>query len=260
MSLVETDIFGITEDLVAQSIALIKEHEPLDGYYACFSGGKDSIVMEHLMRQSGVKYDLHMNLTSVDPPELLKFIRQYYPECQLHKPKMTMFQLILKKQILPTRRIAFCCDILKEQGGNGRTITVGVRKEESAARKNRKEFEQYKKSFILRPILEWASDEIWEYIHTNQLPYPSLYDEGFYRIGCIGCPKATGKARYKEFERWPQYKKAYYNTIVKMCELRKASGKDEGKDYSTPENMWAWWMGELPKDNKNQTNMFDSNG
>lgn len=256
MSLIETDIFGTTEDLVANSIAIIKEHEPEDGYYVCFSGGKDSIVMLDLIRKAGVNYDVHMNLTSVDPPELLKFIRRYYPECQMRRPKMSMFQLILKKQILPTRRIAFCCDILKEQGGNGRTIVVGVRKEESFARRNRVEFEKYKKSFVLRPILEWASDEIWEYIHTNNLPYPSLYDEGFYRIGCIGCPK-SGRERYKGFQRWPQYKKAYYNTIVKMCALRKSAGKDENKNYSSPDFMWKWWMEELPKEDQNQSSLFE---
>ena len=44
MSLIETDIFGTVDDLVANSIALIKKYEPPDGYYVAFSGGKDSIV------------------------------------------------------------------------------------------------------------------------------------------------------------------------------------------------------------------------
>ena len=190
MSLIETDIFGTVEDLVADSIALIKKYEPPEGYYVAFSGGKDSIVCLDLVKKAGVKYDVHMNLTSVDPPELLKFIRKYYPECQLHKPKISMFQLILKKKILPTRRIAFCCEKLKERGGLDRTTIVGIRKEESAGRSKRLEYEIFKGIPSVRPLLEWASDEIWDYIKTNQLPYPSLYDEGFYRIGCIGCPKA----------------------------------------------------------------------
>jgi phosphoadenosine phosphosulfate reductase len=119
MSLIELDIFGDINDLVENSIALIKKYEPPEGYYVAFSGGKDSIVCLDLVKKAGVKYDVHMNLTSVDPPELLKFIRKHYPECQMHKPKLSMFQLILKKQMPPTRLVRYCCKELKEGGGTG---------------------------------------------------------------------------------------------------------------------------------------------
>lgn len=253
MSLLETDIFDNVDDLVANSIALIKKYEPSDGYYICFSGGKDSIVTLDIVKKAGVKHDVHMNLTSVDPPELLKFIRKYYPECQLHKPEKSMFQLIRDNGMPPTRLARFCCRLLKEQSGNNRVKVTGIRWEESMRRKLRDFYEQNTNgdsSFILNPILNWASDEIWEYIHVNNLPYPSLYDEGFYRIGCIGCPMGN-KQRYKQFERWPQFKKAYWNTFIRVIEERKRKGKADGyfKDIDT---MWAWWMGELPKENKQQ--------
>jgi len=258
--LTETDIFGTTEDLVAQSIALIKEHEPPEGYYVCFSGGKDSIVVLDLVQKAGVQHDIHMNLTSVDPPELLKFIRQYYPECQMHRPEKSMFQLILKHQMPPTRLARYCCRLLKEQSGSDRVKITGIRWEESSRRKLRDAWEKNDNGYddyILNPIINWASDEIWEYIKSNKLPYPSLYDEGFHRIGCIGCPMAD-RQRYRQFERWPQFKKAYWNTFAKVIEERKRTGKRIV--HENVETMWAWWMGELPKDNKNQTNMFESNG
>jgi phosphoadenosine phosphosulfate reductase len=259
MSLIETDIFDNVEDLVANSIELIKKYEPGDGYNVRFSGGKDSIVCLDLVKKAGVKYDVHMNLTSVDPPELLKFIRKYYPECQLHRPKMSMFKLILKKKMPPTRLARFCCAYLKEGGGNGRSVIItGIRWEESNKRKQRLVFEKINKGkgYILNPIIQWASDEIWEYIHANKLPYPSLYDEGFYRIGCIGCPMA-GRSRYKEFERWPQFKKAYYNTFIKMLSIRKENGLDidDAGQWGSIENLWAWWMNELPKEDKQQTKL-----
>ena len=151
--------------------------------------------------------------------------------------------------MLPSRRLAFCCDILKENGGKGRVKTVGIRKEESAGRNSRQDFEYYRKSWVLRPILEWASDVIWDYIKSNNLPYPSLYDEGFHRIGCIGCPKATKANRYRDFERWPQYRKAYFNTVKKIIKLRNYS------DLSA-EQLWAKWMDNLPTENKDQTILF----
>jgi len=251
VSLIETDIFGTVEDLVANSIALIKKHEPPDGYYVAFSGGKDSIVCLDLVKRAGVKYDVHMNLTSVDPPELLKFIREYYPECQMHRPEKSMFQLIRENGMPPTRLARFCCRLLKEQYGNDRVKITGIRWEESSSRKLRLGHEV---GFI-HPIIEWASDEIWEYIHANKLPYPSLYNEGFYRIGCIGCPMGK-KQRYKQFARWPQFKKAYWNTFAKVISDRQAKGKDMSKYYKDTETMWAWWMEELPKENKDQTNIF----
>ena len=252
MSLIETDMFGTVEDLVANSIALIKKHEPPDGYYVCFSGGKDSIVMLDLVKKAGVKYDVHMNLTSVDPPELLKFIREYYPECQIHRPEKSMFQLIRENGMPPTRLVRFCCRLLKEQYGNDRVKITGIRWEESSSRKLRLGHEV---GFI-HPIIEWASDEIWEYIHANKLPYPSLYNEGFYRIGCIGCPMGR-RQRYQQFLRWPQFKKAYYNTFQKIINDRKAKGKEDIKGYyKDVDTLWSWWMEELPKENKDQTNIF----
>lgn len=259
MSLVETDIFGTTEDLVAQSIALIKEYEPPEGYRCCFSGGKDSIVVYDLIKKAGVKHDTHMYLTSVDPPELIQFVKNYYPHVIRHRPKISMFQLILKKKMLPTRRARFCCDVLKEYGRDGRTSITGIRWEESSRRKLRDYYEEDKKlkgTYLLHPIINWASDEIWEYIKSNKLPYPSLYDEGFHRIGCIGCPMGTRQQRYKEFKRWPQFYKAYNNTIHKLVEIHK-NRSSLAPAYYSPETLWAWWMEEMPREDKNQTNMFE---
>ncbi len=256
--LISTDIFGNVTDLVADSIALIKKYEPAEGYYACFSGGKDSIVMEHLLHIAGAKYDLHMNLTSVDPPELLRFVRRHYHHCELHKPEKSMFQLIRDNGMPPTRLARFCCRLLKEEGGVNRTKVTGIRWEESSRRKLRSSYEVNDNGggFILNPIIEWASDEIWEYIKQENLLYPSLYDEGFHRIGCIGCPMGN-KQRYRQFERWPQFKKAYYNTFSKVIADRKIKGKlDIHGNYKDVETMWKWWMEELPKEDKNQTNIF----
>lgn len=67
-------LFGTT-DKVADAIKLLQKHEPPEGYFLCFSGGKDSVVIYDLAVKSGVKFDAYHNITTVEPPELMKFIR-----------------------------------------------------------------------------------------------------------------------------------------------------------------------------------------
>ena len=78
MSLIVYDLFGEKRDKVQRAIDLVRSFEPPDKYYLAYSGGKDSIVVEAILRMAGVGYDIHYNMTTVDPPELVRFvIRQF---------------------------------------------------------------------------------------------------------------------------------------------------------------------------------------
>ena len=105
-------------DKVQIAINRLKLHEPPEGYYVAFSGGKDSCVILDLVKRAGVKYDAHYNLTTVDPPELVQFIRREYPEAWEHrnKPEKSMWDLIVQKRMPPTRLVRYCCQYLKEGG------------------------------------------------------------------------------------------------------------------------------------------------
>lgn len=100
----------------------------------CYSGGKDSDCIRILADLAGVKHDIVHNLTTVDAPETVRYI-QSIPNVHIEMPKYSMWQLIEKKKIPPTRLIRYCCDELKEKGGKGRVKVTGVRWAESASRK-----------------------------------------------------------------------------------------------------------------------------
>ena len=91
---------------------------------------------------AGVKYDAHYSLTTVDPPELVQFIKEHHSDVEIDIPRdkdgnrVTMWNLIPKKLMPPTRRARYCCQELKERGGDGRLCITGVRWAESANRKN----------------------------------------------------------------------------------------------------------------------------
>lgn len=128
------------KDKVQVATERLQMFEPPEGYYLAFSGGKDSVVIKALADMAGVKYDAHYNLTSVDPPELVQFIKTF-EDVIIDIPKdkdgkqITMWNLIPKKKMPPTRMVRYCCKELKEFGGRGRMVITGVRWAESSNRK-----------------------------------------------------------------------------------------------------------------------------
>ena len=133
---------GMITDKVSIAIERLKAFQPEEGYYVAFSGGKDSQCVYHLCKMAGVKFDAHYNVTSVDPPELVHFIQENYPDVIFDYPRdahgnvVTMWNLIPKKFMPPTRLARFCCEKLKEANGKYRITVTGVRREESSNRKN----------------------------------------------------------------------------------------------------------------------------
>lgn len=219
------------------------------------SKGKDSTVLEYVFALSNAKYEKHFSLTSVDTPELVSFAKKD-KELIIDKPRWedgtqkTMWNLIPKKKMPPTRLVRYCCTELKECFGAGRITATGVRYAESLNRKNNQgeinihnfsknitkimgsDFIDYKvnknggvllnldndnsrrlveqcyrtRKTLLNPIIDFTDEEIWEIIKGENIPYCELYDCGFKRLGCIGCPLVDSK---KEFLRYPKYKENY---------------------------------------------------
>lgn len=128
-------------DKVDKAIMRLQTYEPTEGYYLCFSGGKDSCVIKALADMAKVKYDAHYSVSSVDPPELVRFIKNAHPDVAFDYPRdkdgkvVTMWNLIPTKTMPPTRIVRYCCAYLKEQGGKGRLKVTGVRWDESSRRK-----------------------------------------------------------------------------------------------------------------------------
>jgi phosphoadenosine phosphosulfate reductase len=271
---------GKLRDKVEMSIQRLRSFEPPEGYYLAVSaGGKDSQVCYELCKMAGVKFDAHYAVTSVDPPEAIRHLRQYYPdviwEHQYYdddvprhyykdgRPKpVTMWSLIADHTLPPTRKVRYCCAKLKEPGGAGRIVVTGVRWAESANRAkthgvvgfqgkpkgtrkladelgaeymlnkhdevimnddndaNRRMVEQcYRtRKTMVNPIVDWTEADVWEFLNSRNLPHCSLYDEGFTRIGCIGCPLSGSKNMLRDFERWPKYKENYIRAFKRMID------------------------------------------
>lgn len=198
--------------------------------------------------------------------------------------RTSMWGLIPQKLIPPTRLVRYCCSVLKEQGGSGRFITTGVRWDESVSRKNnrgiyeriaadrkkrvilnndnddkRMLFEncRLKAKRVVNPIIDWKDEDVWDFLGAgtqvlcgeynvtcNGIPVNPLYDDGWCRVGCVGCPMAGKKGREAEFIRWPKYKVLYINAFDKMLLERERRGKLEGfwRMGGRGIDVFNWWM------------------
>jgi len=241
--LVEHTLFGDV-DKVQVAIERLRTFEPPEGYYLAFSGGKDSITIYRLAEMAGVKFDAHFNLTSVDPPEVVRFVREFYPDVKRHSPPMTMWRLILKHKCPPLRQRRYCCEELKERGGDGQFILTGVRWAESVRRKaTRKMVETCYKGRskrYLHPIIDWTDDNVWDFIRSEHIPYCSLYDEGFDRIGYILCPMQAKGNVQRDIDRWPRYADKYIHTFDELIALRLSEGKRVMQN--TGQEVFDWWI------------------
>lgn len=259
---------------IIHSVELLRKAEKLAmaydkeiGYFLAFSGGKDSQCLYHVAKIAGVKFKAHMNLTSVDPPQVIRFVKQQYPDVELIKPRDSIYNIAIKRKILPTRRVRWCCEEYKENAGAGRVSLIGIRHAESVRRSKRNEVEinsrkfsgtleqldEYrekrnkakkpkyaneinitnadgervlgcihgKESLLISPIIYWTDEEVWAFLNTLGVAHCELYDQGWHRIGCIGCPMSSRKQKILENKIWPHVKRNWINAIKA---IRKSGG------------------------------------
>ena len=246
-----------------------------------YSGGKDSDTVLRLAQIAKIPFEVQHSHTTADAPETVYHVRDKFRELELAGIKCeidyhtqpdgtrtTMWNLIPRKLIPPTRLVRYCCAELKEGGGKDRMITTGVRWDESTARKSRGALEiiskRREKSIFLNndndedrrlfetctmkgkrvanPIIDWETSDVMDFLTGEKVKLCSLYSEGWKRVGCIGCPMA-GKHRYAEFARYPTYKKAYIRAFDKMMEMRRLRGIPRGVEIDeTGVDVFHWWM------------------
>lgn len=251
------------------------ELDPENGYYLCDSGGKDSSVIKELARMAGVKFAVHHNHTTLDHPETVYFVRRERARFQhdgisyeIDYPEESFWNLARKKSMLPLRQARYCCEVLKERGGQDKFCITGVRWAESVSRKNnrgiaevqakqkddkiillndndenRKEIEtcQRKGKRVVNPIIDWTDEDVWEFLNTYNVPVNPLYEMGYKRVGCMLCPFASTKDREKALNDFPGLKLRMTHLCRDILDDRRKKGLSELK-YNTPETYLDHWI------------------
>lgn len=285
-------------DLLKKAEKLAMQYDPKNGFYLAFSGGKDSQALYHVAKLAGVKFQAHMNFTSIDPPEVIRFVREHYPDVITHAPKESIYTMASKGRfLLPSKNIRWCCTQLKEGGGTGTVCLTGVRRQESIRRAKRnpvevsgykftgqiEQFEEWQKEqiekrlknlnqdqfteqgeslvrcidgtdkIIVNPIIDWRNADVWYMIRdVAQVPYCSLYEQGYHRIGCICCPQEGARQRVRDIVRYPHVKRNWLKAIKEIRTQHIGDNIIVTGDWGTGtedeicERIFDWWISNKP--------------
>lgn len=250
---------------IEASIATIQRAAKLAQNYTgkplvvAFSGGKDSQTVYHLAEAAGVDFEAVYSATTIDPPEVVRFIKQRYPMVRFHVPKLSFWKLAENIRMLPKRNMRYCCSILKEQTLPGRVTLTGVRREESAKRAKRqildinkkpRQFDEFERSdkidvqcfgngkekITVNPILDWTETDVWRYLNdVVNVAHCELYDKGRHRVGCLFCPMKSRKEIVDDMKRYPHQFERLKETVAKIAETSKHFPND-------PKGFIEWWL------------------
>jgi phosphoadenosine phosphosulfate reductase len=244
-----------------------------DDLVLAYSGGKDSDVLLDLALKSGVPFRAEHNHTTMDAPQTVYRIREAFARldargipCKINMPETTIWELVPKKLMPPTRLVRYCCAEFKERRFANQHLMFGVRWAESTSRAARGLHEKLhakaekriayadenddgrklteicgvKNRIVTNPIIDWTDGAVWRYMRDNDIVMNPLYAMGFRRVGCIGCPMASKRERLREFVLFPKYKDMWLRAFSRMLDVRKERGKET--EWKTAEDVFRWWV------------------
>jgi phosphoadenosine phosphosulfate reductase len=102
-----------------------------------------------------------------------------------------------------------CCDLRKvrpldETLDGYAAWASGVRREESAARKDTKlvDWDAKREMLKINPLAAWTQDDVDAYIDEHEIPVNPLVEIGYTSIGCAPCTRAVAPGEDARAGRW----------------------------------------------------------
>lgn len=217
-----------TTGVIARNLMLYGQ----DRMAVAFSGGKDSEVVLHLVRQLAPEVLVVFNNTGVEYPETVRFVKKLEQEWGLNllttHPEKTFWQCVGQYGFPGNKHGGEgkqCCYWLKEKPMlftireqkllgvfTGLTAVENRIRMFNARDKGTCYYDSKNRIQKVHPILWWTEEEVWAYIRQNNLPYNPAYDRGAKRIGCAPCTS---------FKSWESQLQKVNPRLYQLIKLRK---------------------------------------
>ncbi|MCF7791080.1 MAG: phosphoadenylyl-sulfate reductase [Victivallales bacterium] len=139
------------------------------------------------------RYGIEIKVYSPEPEDLDELINGYGPNLFYKSPEDRKRCCYIRK-VKPLRKAL----------RNTSLWVTGLRREQSGFRNETKIFSWNKahETYKFCPLAKWSQQNVWDYIRNNNVPYNSLYDKGYFTIGCQPCTRPGRPAESSRSCRW----------------------------------------------------------
>ena len=137
---------------------------------------------------------LNMKLLSPDAEEIGGMVGKHGPNLFYKQVDLRLLCCQVRKVRPLTKHLA-CLD----------AWITGLRRDQWASRTNIRKVEidhDHGAIVKLNPLAEWTEDEVWDYVREREVPYHSLYDQGYTSIGCAPCTRKIAEGEASRAGRW----------------------------------------------------------
>ncbi|MFH5186610.1 phosphoadenylyl-sulfate reductase [Paenibacillus sp. TAB 01] len=185
---------------------------------ACSFGAEDVVLVDMLQKvspKSDIFY-LDTNLHFKETYETRDRLQQHYGvEFVQVLPKLTLEEQTAQfgdelwksqpNQCCNIRKVDPLTDILK----NYDAWITGIRRDQAPTRANSKKVEYDTKFGLVKfnPLASWTSEDIWNYIRSNNIIYNPLHDRNYPSIGCEHCTRQVAAGEDPRAGRWAGFEK-----------------------------------------------------
>lgn len=176
--------------------------------------GPSGIMLLHIIS----RYDLHIPVFYLDTD--LLFDETYTLRDELESFFNIKFKKVHTELSVEEQNIQYdselweknpnkCCYLrkvlpLKNYLKDKKAWITGVRRSQSDTRSHTLFIQRdpFNNVWKVNPLANWTSEEVWSYIHLNELPYNELHDRGYPSIGCRPCTLPVKPGEHERAGRW----------------------------------------------------------
>lgn len=206
-----------TQDAAAVLQWGVKSFFPKIGFASSF-GAEDVVVIDLLAKinKKVQVFTLDTGRLPEETYEVMDRIREKYgiPIVSFFPDKAAVEKLEREKGFYSFRQSVEnrkeCCGIRKVEplkralAGLDAWIT-GLRREQAVTRSGlpKVEVDAGNRGIAkLNPIADWTTEQVWDYIKKNNIPYNKLHDKHYPSIGCAPCTRAVKPGEDIRAGRW----------------------------------------------------------